>query len=133
MSEDKLTKEDLVLLMESYRNMITLHQTVLNQTTKALEKLNIIDSKQDNLKDKNGNLCIYLTKIIETLDNQNTMGNNVSFKVDRHEKKSLEDHNKLMNRIHIGWIGMGTIVLSILGLIITLINTFHSTPNTPIH
>ena len=30
MSEDKLTRDDLVLLMESYRNMITMHQTILD-------------------------------------------------------------------------------------------------------
>ena len=42
MAEDRLTKDDLVLLMESYRNMITMHQTILDQTNKTIDKLEYI-------------------------------------------------------------------------------------------
>jgi hypothetical protein len=132
-AEDKLTKDDLVLLMESYRNMINMHQAVLNQTAKTLEKLNAIDSKQDSLRDKNSSLCNYLTKILDTLDNQDKMGHDISFKVSQHEKKSIEDHNKLANKIHLGWVGMGSIILGLIALVITIINYLHGNPIPPVH
>jgi hypothetical protein len=57
MSEDKLTKDDLVLLMESYRNMITMHQTILDQSEKTIEKMGLIADKQDALYAKQNNVC----------------------------------------------------------------------------
>jgi len=133
MGEDKLTRDDLVLLMESYRNMITMHQTILDQTNKTIDKLNIIASKLDSLFSKQGNICNTMnnidekinTTIIETKTNNDKIDNisiNITKNLNDHEKKSIEEHSKLTNKIYIGWIGMVTIILSLIGLGITLTN-----------
>ena len=122
MSEENLTKDDLVLLMESYRNMITMHQTILDQSSKTIEKLDGVMSKQDNILSKQTKTCGSIDNIIEKLNNLVNANTNIATKVDGHLLKSIEDHGILGNKIHLGWIGMGTIILSLIGLILTLIH-----------
>lgn len=126
MSEDKLTKDDLVLLMESYRNMITMHQTILDQSSKTIEKMDTIVNKQDTLFSKQGQICNSLDKITGSLDSTAKNLSDVAKNANTHEKKTIEDHGKLANKIHLGWIGMGTIIMGLIGLIIMLIK-FHDT------
>lgn len=133
MSEDKLTRDDLVLLMESYRNMITMHQTILDQTSKTINTLNDIANKQDSLFSKQGQVCNSLQNITSSLttvttnlsiatDKIDNMNVKIIDKLQVHEKKSIEEHGKLLNKIHIGWIGMGSIILGLVGLIYTITN-----------
>lgn len=139
MGEDKLTRDDLVLLMESYRNMITMHQTILDQTNKTIDKLDGIANKQDSLFSKQGNICSTLSKITDKLegnlthskdsnDKINNLSNIVTEKLNEHDKKSIEDHSKLTNKIYIGWVGMISIILALVGLTITAINMIQTTP-----
>lgn len=127
MSEE-LTKDDLVLLMESYRNMITMHQTILDQTSKTIDKLDGIATKQDSLFSKQGSVCLQLGNIngkvdkLDTGDNIDELKAKVIDKLQDHEKKSIEDHGKITNKIYIGWIGMGTIIMSIIGLAVVVTN-----------
>lgn len=123
---DELTKDDLVLLMESYRNMITMHQTILDQTGKTIDKLDGIATKQDNLFSKQGSICLQLGKMA-TGDNIDDLRTKITDKLQTHEKKSIEDHGKITNKIHLGWIGMGTIIIGIVGLMVTLANLFKIT------
>lgn len=125
MVEDKnqLTKDDLVLLMESYRNMIVMHQTVLDQSNKAIDQLNNIATKQDNLFSKTGLICGSLDSIKEKTKEGNGKIKEGNDKLDKlsttlndHEKKSIEEHGKMTNKIYLGWIGMGTIILGLIGL-----------------
>lgn len=131
MPDDNLTKDDLVLLMESYRNMITMHQTILDQSTKTIEKLDGIATRQDGISTKQGRLCNSLDKITTRLDdcttilkdsNTNISGMETKIKdeINIHEKKSIEDHGKITNKIYLGWIGMGTIIISLIGLTVTI-------------
>jgi len=129
MSEDKLTKDDLVLLMESYRNMITMHQTILDQTNKTIDKLDTIATKQDSLFSKQGSICNQLGSMngkidildkLDTGDNIDDLKTKVIDKLQDHEKKSIEDHGKITNKIYLGWIGMGTIIIGIVGLMATI-------------
>lgn len=109
MSGDKsLTKDDLVILMESYRNMITMHQTILDQSAKTVDKLDIIATKLDGLFSKQSNMCNSLSSIKETVN-----------KIESHEIESIKNDGKIMNRIYLGWIGMGTIIMGIISTVIT--------------
>jgi len=120
MPEDNLTKDDLVLLMESYRNMITMHQTILDQSAKTIEKLDNIISKQDTISTKQGNFCNTLSNITKQLDDVIGEEKESSSKIDNHHEKSIDIHNRILTKIHLGWIGMGTIIIGLIGLIITL-------------
>lgn len=127
MSEDKLTRDDLVLLMESYRNMITMHQAILGQTTKTIEKLDCITDNQESLFQKNikiynklNNIAEKLSKCSETLEKakdkiENTT-NNLTKKIDDSEKINSIIHEKIIHKIHMAWIGMGSIIIGLIGL-----------------
>lgn len=122
MPEDNLTKDDLMLLMESYRNMITMHKTILDQSSKTIEKLDTITNKQDLISTKQGTVCNSLHNITQKLDGV-VGGNSITQqKLDNHHEKSVETHGKLANKIHLGWIGMGTIIIGILGLVIAILS-----------
>lgn len=120
MSEDRLTRDDLVLLMESYRNMITMHQTILEQTTKTIDKLDNIATKQDSLFSKQGNICVSIDKLSGKVDTSVENTERVASSLNAHEKKSIDDHNKITNKVYIGWIGMATIIVALIGLLVTL-------------
>jgi len=162
MPEDKLTKDDLVLLMESYRNMIIMHQTILDQSSKSIDILDSITKKQDNLFSKQDkDVDIISTTLensvkvfLERLDNveqkmstglnkalsdivnnstnrANEVGAMVSDKLVSHEKKSIEDHAGITNKIQLGWVGMGTIMIGLIGLIFAITNLIHTHPIIP--
>jgi len=130
MAEDKLTRDDLVLLMESYRNMITMHQTILDQTTKTIDKLTDITTKQDNIISKQGMVCNSLNNIHEKIDGANGGLKEVAGKIDNHETQRIESDSKLTAKIHLGWIGMGTIIVALLGVIATLSQFVHTHAST---
>lgn len=131
MSEDRLTRDDLVLLMESYRNMITMHQTILDQTSKTISIMENIVTKQDSTLSKQGQVCNSLQNITgnlstisinlsKTTDKIDSFENNIIKQFNTHENKTIEDHAKLTNKIYLGWIGMGTIIIGFVGLIYTM-------------
>lgn len=126
MSEDKLTRDDLVLLMESYRNMITMHQTILDQSEKTIEKMDNIATKQDALFSKQSHLCTSLDRVSENLDGASASLKEAAKSAIAHEKETIKQHGKIENKIHLGWIGMGTIIMGLIGLIMMLIK-FHNT------
>lgn len=128
MSEDKLTRDDLVLLMESYRNMITMHQTILDQTSKTIEKMDNIATKQDSLFSKQGKICSSLNDINGNMDQVSKDLSTVTDKMNSHENKSIEQYGKVVNKIHLGWIGMGSIIIGLIGLVIALMNFIQTTP-----
>ncbi len=124
MSEDKLTRDDLVLLMESYRNMITMHQTILDQSEKTIEKMDNIANKQDSLFSKQGHICNTLDKVSTNLDDTIKGLAESTKAANAHEKETIKQYSQVINKIHLGWIGMGTIIMGLIGLIFMLIK-FH--------
>lgn len=121
MPEDNLTKDDLMLLMESYRNMIELHKTILDQSSKTIEKLDNITNKQDSISTKQGTVCNNLHAITGKLDSVIGSQSLHHQKLEEHHVESIKTHGKLANKIHLGWIGMGTIILAIIGLVVAIL------------
>lgn len=143
MSEENLTKDDLILLMDSYKNMISMHQTILEQTARVIESLTGISLKQESILGIQGNVCNNLSEIVRKLDDcikrlkdsnekidlvRETVGDNVKSlsdsikeKINNHNVKSIEDHGKIKDKIHLGWIGMSSIIISIIGLIVAMV------------
>lgn len=132
MAEENLTKDDLVLLMESYKNMITMHHTILEQSNKTIEQLADIVTKQDNISLKQRDTCQIMNGVSTKLDSCVKQLEGTNDKVDKlkdtintHNEKSMDGHSKLANKIHLGWIGMGTIILGLIGLGVTIYGTMH--------
>jgi hypothetical protein len=138
--DEKFTKSDLVLLMESYSNMMKMHETVLNQQSQIIEMQKKITEKQDATISKQSTLCntlsnvtskldecaVKLQKTYETLDK---VEDNIVYKVEdtktiitNHNTKSIEDHSSLKNKIHLGWIGMGSLGIGLVTIIIVLLS-----------
>lgn len=125
MPEDKLTRDDLVLLMESYRNMITMHQTILEQIGRTISKTEDITKQSEMHLRKQTEICTSLRVISNDVKE---ISDNLSINkssIENFEKKSIEQHGKVINKIHIGWIGMGTIVMALIGLVISLLQFMH--------
>jgi len=121
MSDNNLTRDDLILLMDSYRNHFAMNQTLLSQLTKLVDQQTHMIKKCDIIISKQSQTCSGLEKATLELKDSNSkidgMQNKIVERVDNHNLSSVKDHNSLKNKIYLGWIGMGTIILSLLGLI----------------
>jgi len=142
---DELSKQDLFILMDSYKNNIQLNTTILEQQRQILimndnfiEKQKDLCDSVDNLVDRlsecskilidnhvvlNSSITHMETSIRTTLE---TMVNKLLIESNTNCAKLTLDHSKLSNKIYIAMGGMVTIILSIIGLMITFLNKFHS-------
>lgn len=125
MSDEKLTRDDLVLLMESYRNMITMHQTILDQISRTMSKTEDITKASDAHLQKQIEICSSLKVISNDVKDISSKLSINSNDIEEFEKKAIEQHGKVINKIHIGWIGMGTIVVALIGIVISLLKFLH--------
>ena len=123
MAEDQLSKNDLYILMESYKNNIQLNTTLLEQQKQLLIMTNeSIDKQKD--------LCLTLDKFIENLtncskrmdDNHNAIMNrlsNVNTQVTTTSATNSVEHSKITNRIYVAFGGMVLIILAVIDLAMT--------------
>jgi hypothetical protein len=128
-TNNNMTRDDLVLLMESYRNTISMHQAILDQSTKMVEMSNIIIGKLDVLTTKQTSLCNELSNIGRSIESTLKESEKRGVKLDDvvktisdHEKNSNDEHHKITGKIYIGWIGMISIIISLIGLGYTIYN-----------
>lgn len=98
MADDRLTKDDLVLLMESYKNVITMHQAVLDRSNKIIENMDSLTTKIDKISEKTND----------------------------HQARAIENTGKILNKIYLGWIGMASIILSLIALGTVVIDKIHN-------
>jgi hypothetical protein len=100
---------------------------------KITEKQDATISKQStlcntlsNVTSKLDECAVKLQKTYETLDK---VEDNIVYKVEdtktiitNHNTKSIEDHSSLKNKIHLGWIGMGSLGIGLVTIIIVLLS-----------
>jgi hypothetical protein len=128
--KDNLSKQDLYILMESYKNNIQLNTTLLEQQ-KQLIILN------DQSMNKQQELCNDIDKLIEKVTtcleiiqtNQTKLEENQEKLKENQEKLNLDiisfssnsklEHGKIVNRIYLALGGMVTIIISVIGLAAT--------------
>lgn len=140
MTEKNFTKDDLVLLMESYNNMMKMHETVLNQQGQIIDMQQKITEKLDSTITKQGSACNQLNavasklddcinKLQTTYDTLDKIEDNIVYKVEdtktmitNHNTKAVEEHASLINKIHLGWIGMGSLGGGLVTIIIMLLS-----------
>jgi uncharacterized coiled-coil protein SlyX len=137
-----LSKDDLFLLMESYRNMIQLHSTLVEQQKSIMELQHTLIAKQDNISMKQVKTCDQLALIasklddcsnnlIKTNDNIQLACNNidkninggietVKDKMNGNQVEITKQHSGITNRVYIAMGLMGTIVIALIGLSVQL-------------
>jgi predicted PurR-regulated permease PerM len=138
MDEKGLNKDDLYLLMESYKNMITLNATIVEQQKQLMDNQDKIINKQEVLTTKQTQLCDRMNAIIDRIDIwtkttkdghdmlQDTcsgLEETVSEKLDKIIEnqnsvniENTKQHESLKNNMYGAYVALGSIVCSILGL-----------------
>ena len=122
-SSGVLSRDDLFLLMESYRNTIELNTTLLEQ-----QKL-IVDSNKA-ITASNGEICKRIEEVVKKLDTCATEISKTHAQWNesriRFNAANSEEHLKLKSYLHIIALAMGTLCVSIIGTAIKAVTTFHS-------
>jgi hypothetical protein len=131
--EDKLSKNDLFILMESYKNNIQLNTTLLEQqkqllimNTSAIDKqkefCETLDKFIQNViscSEKINENHSKLTKLVE--DKTNTISNQITTGI----ADSKVEHSGLRLRIYMAMIGMVGIIISLISLAMTYSKEIH--------
>lgn len=134
-----LSKEDLYLLMESYKNMITLNATLAEQQKHLMENQEKIIVKQDMLATKQTSVCDRINTMIDRIDTwtnttkaghdeiQNTctgLEESLQGKMDKilDNQTSIvientKQHEGIKNHIYGAYIALGSIIASVLTMI----------------
>jgi len=120
--EQSLTLKDLTLLMESYKNNIEI-STMLHEQQKQLL------TQQDDLLDKQKNFCELLdkwsTKSSESFKEMNdslaSFNKEFSTRMNYFDVEMQKNYNSLKMMMYVAWTGMGGIVISLVGVLITVI------------
>lgn len=143
-----LSRDDLMLLMESYRNTIQMHTTLLEQQKAVISSQNELLSKQDEILKKQHQVCTNIDTITkevegyirkfdelnqaikskhqELVTNITGQTGNIETKLDTSMLDTIKNYSSLRNRIYIALIGMGVIVVSLITLNITAFDKFET-------
>jgi len=116
MTEEKesLHKEDLFLLLESYKNSVEMNTLISQQLSVILDILR--QCKDDsvlmevNIKDK----IIVVEVIIEKIRD----------KLEGHEKENIKSNGKIINRVNLLYVAIGSMVISLFWVIYQLIDKY---------
>lgn len=100
-NKDALNKEDLFLLLESYKNSVEMNTVISQQLTNILEVL------QQNKVDHE-TIC--------------TTVNGVRDKVEAHDKESIKGIGGISNKVNLLYVAFGSIVVTLTYLIIQLVS-----------
>lgn len=120
MSDNNLTRDDLILLMDSYRNHFAMNQTLLDQLGRIVDQQSSMMQKQDEMIQKQSRTCQSLHDAATALKSSNDKIDNIKTdiieKVTDHNLSSTKEHGSLKNKIYVGWIGMLSIIAALIGL-----------------
>jgi len=111
---ERLDKDDLYLLLDSYKNSVEMNTIISQQLTNILD---VIQQKDSISTD-------YLNAIIKLADK-------ITDKLDAHNTDSIKNMGiivnsigKLSNKINLLYVAFGSIVISLIVLIISIINKY---------
>lgn len=105
---DALSKDDLFLLLESYKNSVEMNTLISQQLSTILEM--IAQCKDDdeklesNLKEKTDEIMGLLKEIREKIENN--------------DKEAIRNTGKLLNRVNLLYVAIGSIVLGLIWLVV---------------
>lgn len=108
-----ISKEDLALLMDSYRKQVELNTQVLTQQQNLIVRM-------DSMIDIHKETCRNIDKVAEKIDKQekenieNTA--KIMERVSIERKESLKEHEAIKNRIYIALVGMIVIITNLVAI-----------------
>jgi hypothetical protein len=114
-----IDRDDLFLLMESYKNTIELNTTLL-------ERQEVLNQNIDRAMTEIAGLCAAQTAIMEEVKKIpaaiTAHQTALVATIEGHRKNEIKEHSTHTNRIYVAMIGMGVIIISLVGLVAKLIN-----------
>jgi len=130
---DQLSKNDLYILMESYKNNIQLNTTLLEQqkqlmimNTAAIEKqkefCSTLDKFIENLTNCSKKLEDNHIKIVDLIDNKTS---DIGTKIITMESNNSIEHSKITNKLYVALGGMVLIVIAVINLAFTYADKFN--------
>lgn len=141
-----LKVSDLKLLMDNYQNVVQLNTILLEQQKKIIELQKDVISKQEIASAKQVRICDRLDTVaeklgtcIDKLEKTNDViyaacediERNIIKRVDHVDDSfsnfkldTVKQHSGINKNVYIAWIGTGTIILALVGLLVTVIGKF---------
>lgn len=131
-----LSKDDLFLLMESYRNMTTMHSTLVEQQKQLMVYQSNMIQKQDEISSQQNAICNKLTRVAEKLedcihilsktkDDVSTKCTDIDDDLQKVAKELTEQHSGLNGKIYTSMGLMATIIIGLITMIYNLIDKYH--------
>jgi hypothetical protein len=131
--------KDFNTLMTSYKNMIEVNTVVFEQLKKIIEIQQSILQKTDQDSERQKIILDGLTQLMSTLTSMTTTYKDMSGKLEAHsdnfaresktfsekfqnyELNLVKSDSRIVNKIYVAWGLMGTISISLIGLVITIL------------
>jgi hypothetical protein len=131
--EDKLSKNDLFILMESYKNNIQLNTTLLEQQKQLLimnasaidkqkEFCETLDRFIQNVTSCSEKMNVNYTKLTKLIEDKS---NTITSQITNGCADSKVEHSGIRLRIYMAMIGMGGIIISLISLAMTYSKEIH--------
>ena len=105
---DALSKEDLYLLLESYKNSVEMNTLISQQLSSILDMVAQCKENDANLESNIKEKIEDAIKEIEKITNSSIL----------HDKEMIKGHGKILNRTNLLYVGMGSVIVALILLVI---------------
>jgi hypothetical protein len=120
-NSDSLSKEDLFLLLESYKNSVEMNTVISQQLT------NIIDTMKECKEDS----TVIESNLLSKIDNAISIGNKIQEKLELHNTDTIKigasdttSMGKILNKVNLLYVAFGSIVVALILLVVTIVQRY---------
>jgi hypothetical protein len=113
--KESLQKEDLYLLLESYKNSVEMNTVISQQLTSIMSVLKQYKEASVLRDDALG----------EKIDDALSLCSKIKEKLEDHNLKNTSGIGKLSNKVNLLYVAFGSIVISLVILVVTILNRNH--------
>jgi hypothetical protein len=120
-NSDSLSKEDLFLLLESYKNSVEMNTVISQQLT------NIIDTMKECKEDS----TVIESNLLSKIDNAISIGNKIQEKLELHNTDTIKigasdttSMGKILNKVNLLYVAFGSIVVALILLVVTVVQRY---------
>jgi predicted PurR-regulated permease PerM len=120
-TNNSLSREDLFLLLESYKNTIELNTTLVEKQNQIIIQNTEVIEQQKKIFES---ISKMIEKIGQNINDSSIRQNEIITKINENKLNITNEHSSIKNLIYVALIGMGTIVISLTSLYITTFDKF---------
>jgi len=111
---DALSKDDLYLLLESYKNSVEMNTLISQQLSSILTVLQVCKTEGQQIE----------KSVKDKIDVASLMIEKIRDKLEIHEKENIRSNGKIINRVNLLYVAIGSMVLSLFWIIYQLIDKY---------